>query len=794
MPVLNFPDIYSELIALLFIAMLAGIIAIRLRQPLIIAFIVVGILVGPAGFNVIKSVDQIHALAEMGLALLLFVVGLKLDPQLIRKMGMVSLATALGQMAFTALVGFILTRALGLSPMMALYLAIAIVFSSTILIVKLLSDKRESDSLYGRIALGFLIVEDIVVVLALIGLAVFTTGAVASPVLQILLIIVKGLGLFAGIWVVNSFVFPRILPMIARSTELLVLFGLTWALLLAGVGDALGFSKEVGAFVAGVSLASTTYRDLLGAKLVSLRDFLLLFFFIELGSHLNIGTLGPQLLVAIPLAILVLIGKPFIIMVIMGVMGYRKRTSFMAGLTVAQISEFSLILVAAGLAAGHVNKDAIGIVTWVLLITMGISTHLIMNAQWLYERCARFLHVFERRMDHHEDANYAALHAVPEDAVILIGLGSYGSNIGMHLVNRGRHVLGVDFNPQAVNAWNAQGGIAVFGDAEDPDFAHALPLETARWVVSSIREPHINSAIVAALRHGGYRGNIALAAHNRLDVPATLQDEADLVYVPFEDAAERAVDLLITEEGRIERRAMDKMINAMTDHYVVCGFGRMGQQIITDFTRQQVPYVVVEDNPEQLPKLSDRRILHVVGNASDDTVLMQAGITRAKGLIAVASTDEANVFIVLTARVLNPDLFIVARSIREENEDKLRRAGANRVMSPYILGGRRMAAAVTKPGIMDFLDMLLHSEKLEAEFSLFQVTDPSPFTGRTVEEIGFGQHFGVSLLAVRRPGEEVQVNPRADFVIHAGDELILMGTPAQLERIGGVPTAMQADV
>jgi len=227
---------------------------------------------------------------------------------------------------------------------------------------------------------------------------------------------------------------------------------------------------------------------------------------------------------------------------------------------------------------------------------------------------------------------------------------------------------------------------------------------------------------------------------------------------------------------------MDKMNYAMVDHYIICGFGRMGQQITKEFARQRVPFIVIVDSPEHVSKMHAQRITHIIGNVIDDALLMQAGITRAKGLVAVASTDEVNVFIVLSARVLNPKLFIVARSILEENEDKLRRAGADRVMSPYTLGGRRMAAAVTKPGLMEFIDILLNSERFEAEFNLLQITKSSPFTGRTVEDIGFGHRCGVSLLAVRRPNEEMLINPCADFVIRTGDELIVMGTLAQLEH------------
>lgn len=426
LPNLPVHDAFIEIVVLLLAAAIVGVISLRLRQPLIIGFIAVGLLVGPSGLKWIQSTEQIRVFAEMGLALLLFVVGLKLDLGLIRKMGKVSLATGLGQMAFSTVVGFGLTLLLGMPPVMAIYVAVAVIFSSTILIVKLLSDKRETDSLHGRIALGFLIVEDIVVVLGMIVLAAFTGKATLPLGWQLLLFLGKGAGLFLAVWLVNTLIFPRLLPLVARSTELLVLFGITWALVLAGAGDLLGFSKEVGAFVAGVSLASTMYRDILGTKLASLRDFLLLFFFLELGSHLTIGSLGAHALIAIPLVLLVMFGKPFIVMAIMGRMGYTKRTGFMAGLTVAQVSEFSLILIAMGEEVGHVGSDAVTIVTLVLVATMAISSHLITHAQGIYERLAPYLNIFERRQASQEDADRQQIAQAEAGTVILIGLGNYG--------------------------------------------------------------------------------------------------------------------------------------------------------------------------------------------------------------------------------------------------------------------------------------------------------------------------------------------------------------------------------
>jgi Kef-type K+ transport system membrane component KefB/Trk K+ transport system NAD-binding subunit len=781
MPVTLLGSMFNELALLLFAAIVAAIVAVRLRQPLIIAFIVMGIVVGPVGLNVIRSREQLNVLAEMGLALLLFVVGLKLDLHVIRSMGSVALATGLGKIVFTGAIGFALALSMKMPVVKALYVAAALVFSSTILIIKLLSDKRETDSLYGRISIGYLIVEDVIVVLAMIGLSAFTITSTLNPVLQILLIILRGVGLLLGVWVVSRFVFPRILPAVARSTELLVLFGIAWALALAVISDVMGFNKEVGAFIAGLSLASTMYRDILSAKLTTVRDFLLLFFFLELGSHLDLNNFGTQLITVIPLTLLVLLGKPLIVMGIMGRMGYSKRTGFLAGLTSGQISEFSLILMALGVSAGHVGNEALSLVTLVLMISMGIDIHLVMHAQTLYKRLAPYLGIFERKGIHREDAGKAVLEMQP-NGIILIGLGRYGSSINTELISRGRTTLGIDFDPQAVRAWKAKGESAIFGDAEDPDFTHALPLSGARWVVSSIRDAGLNNRIVRTLRNAGYPGYFACATEHPSGVSdERLREHADILFDPFEDAAVQAADLILEKEDQIAREKMDRTIESMSEHYIICGYGRMGQQIVKDLGFYNVPCIVVEWNPEQMPRLREQNILHIEGKATEDPILIKAGIKRAKGLISVAPTDEENVFITLTAKVLNPSLIIVARSILMENEDKLRHAGADMVMSPYIFGGHRMAAAVIKPEVMEFLDLVVHSDWLETDMAKIAVSPGSSCVGKTLREINLWETCKVTQLAVRRQGEHLHANPSPTFVILEGDELIVMGTPSQIQ-------------
>ncbi|NWF94263.1 MAG: cation:proton antiporter [Syntrophaceae bacterium] len=552
MPILPVDTIFGEIAILLLIAAAMGALSVWLRQPLILGYIFVGILAGPSMLGLVTARDQVDLLARMGIAMLLFVVGLKLDLHLIRTLGPVALATGLGQIFFTSIIGYFLSLALRLTPVVALYVAVALTFSSTIIIVKLLSDKREIDMLHGRIAVGFLIVQDIVAILVMIGLSAFGMARTSDDLVRAFLFLsLKGVALLAGIGFLMRYILPWLLHHLARSLELLVLFSIAWAVFFALLGDFLGFSKEVGAFLAGVSLASTRYREAIGARLVSLRDFLLLFFFIDLGAQLEIGLLGTQIGPAIALSLFVLIGNPLIVIIIMGVMGYRRRTGFLAGLTVAQISEFSLILGALGVSIGHIGKETLGLITLVGLITIGLSTYLILYSHSLYRPLSWWLRFFERRVPYREKGEEKLEIDSPVD-IILFGLGRFGGNLAQNLRQRGLNVLGVDFNSKIVAEWNKKGLHTLYGDAEDPEFPSALPLYKANWIVSTIPQREVNLNLLDALHHYGYGGQKAVTAHNSRDAEILKESGADLILFPFADAAKEAAELLGTGKESTE--------------------------------------------------------------------------------------------------------------------------------------------------------------------------------------------------------------------------------------------------
>ncbi|MCF6745578.1 sodium:proton exchanger [Blastococcus sp. KM273128] len=534
---------FHVIAALLALAAVIAAAAVKLRQPLIISFIAVGIAVGPVGLGWVEENDQVALLAELGIALLLFLVGLKLDPHLIRTTGPVAVATGLGQVLFTSVIGFGLGLLLGLTPVEAVYVAVALTFSSTIIIVKLLSDKREIDQLHGRIAVGFLIVQDIVVVLVMITLtAAGTAGQGDDLAVDLALVLGKGVLFVGGIFLAVRYLLRPALAWMARSKELLVLFALAWGIALAGLGDGLGFSIEVGAFLGGISLASTPYREAISSRLISLRDFLLLFFFIDLGSRLDFADAGSQLVAAAVLSAFVLIGNPLIVLVIMGMMGYRKRTSFLAGLTVAQISEFSLVLAALGLGLGHITGDVVGLITVVGIVTIALSTYLILYSAPLYARLAPLLSVFERRHPRHGEGVSGEESTVD---VVVVGAGRYGGRLVRRLLDRGVRVLVVDTDPQALEDIGHAGAQTLYGDAEEPELIDALPLRGATWVVSTVPDRSVNLALLHGLGQGDFAGSVALTAHNDHDAQRLEAAGVDVVLRPFHAAADRGAELLL---------------------------------------------------------------------------------------------------------------------------------------------------------------------------------------------------------------------------------------------------------
>ncbi|HEQ79012.1 MAG TPA: sodium:proton exchanger, partial [Euryarchaeota archaeon] len=371
-----------EIGLILILAVVVSSLLKKLNQPLIIGYIITGIVAGPVVLNIIKSEDLLGTFSQLGIVLLLFSAGCSLDPRLFKKVGKVSVVTGLGQIVFTSLIGFLIAKMLGFSNIESAYIAVALTFSSTIIIVKLLSDKNDLNTLYGKISLGFLIVQDFFAVAILLFISSYSTdvGIFNIGPTEILVSIV----LLIFIILASIFLLPRMLSFTSRNEEHMSLFTVGWLLLFVLVFHNLKLSMEIGALLAGISIAASPHNFQVKNRMNMLSNFFIIFFFVLLGAHMVLAISLGVLIPIIIFSLFILVGNPLIVMVLMGGLRYAKRNSFMAGLTVAQISEFSLIVVAMGVAEGHVSNEILSLITAVGLLTIFGSTYLIIYANNIY--------------------------------------------------------------------------------------------------------------------------------------------------------------------------------------------------------------------------------------------------------------------------------------------------------------------------------------------------------------------------------------------------------------------------
>ena len=233
----------------------------------------------------------------------------------------------------------------------------------------------------------------------------------------------------------------------------------------------------------------------------------------------------------------------------------------------------------------------------------------------------------------------------------------------------------------------------------------------------------------------------------------------------------------------IGRKKVEKMVDALKDHYIICGFGRMGSLICKEFAMKPLPFVVVEKSAELIEKLKEDGYLFLHGDATDDEALLKAGITRAKGLISVVTSDTENVYITLTARGLNPDLYILSRSGEENSEIKLKRAGANKVVSPYHIGGNRMAQAILRPNVVDFIEIATGREHMELQMEEISIPANSRFVGENLMSSGFRKETGVIIIGIKKAAGTMVFNPQSHVKFEALDTLIVLGAPDSIRQI-----------
>lgn len=509
-----------------------------LRQPIVIAYLATGLLLGGLGIYQISNHQAFSTFADLGVMFLLFLVGLELNYTSIKTVGKTSLLLGLGQIIFTFGIGFIIALLFHFSAISSAYIAIALTFSSTIIVVKLLSEKKEINSLYGKISVGFLLVQDFVAVLLLVVLSGLTQGTSLS-LAPIALTIFKGIVLFAVmLWLGRSLI-PRLFEKIGRTQELLFVISLAWVFLVAIAVDKLGFSIEIAGFLAGIALANSYENFQIASNIRPLRDFFILIFFFMLGSSVtvfNFSGIGWPIVV---FSLFVLLGNPLIVLILMGSTGYRRRTSFMTGVTMAQISEFSLILAALGLKLGHIDNRVVGLITAVGVITIVCSTYLIMHGDAIVKKFWAALSLFERLNPRIEET-------LPDQEFnkpyILIGAQRIGHIIASHLPQD--DLLIIDFDPSVVERFRKHGYTCLLGDIADLDIMEMANLEQAKMIVCTSPLFEDNMTILSELKKLGGDQKIIVRADNDHEAAKLYRRGADYVIRPHLTSGHYVGDIL----------------------------------------------------------------------------------------------------------------------------------------------------------------------------------------------------------------------------------------------------------
>ena len=538
----------------------------RLRQPLLLAYLLVGILAASSGaFSQLTKGPTLDFMAELGIAFALFLIGLELKFSSIKQIGRAAVAIGLGQITFTTLIGFFISRFLGFSTVEAAFVAVALTFSSTIIVVKMLEQKRDLDSLYGKISIAFLIVQDFFAVGALIFIASIGKGGGAG---EFAITALSGALLVGAILFLNKYVLQNVFSRLAKNTEVLFLGSISWALIFAAVSAALGFSIEIGAFLAGLGLASLREKQQIASWIRPLRNLFVILFFLSLGLKLSITTIISISGLVIVLSLFVLVGNPLIVITIMSLLGFRARTAFHVAMATAQISEFSLIFVFLGNRLGLVGDKVVNTTIAVALVTIVISTYMMIHSSKIYRRLAPFLTIFQRKnlteKPIEEDKEFS-------DHIVLVGMGRLGTNILKSLRQRGENVVVVDFDPDVVKRLDNLQIPVLYGDISDPEIFEKAMGKNPQMIISTVFDPEDTEMVLEEVKRIPKKIPVVVTSPTVKEALDYYKKEASYVIIPRVLSSHLVEKYLIgnnleaLKKGELRREHIEQISNYKLD-------------------------------------------------------------------------------------------------------------------------------------------------------------------------------------------------------------------------------------
>lgn len=515
-----------------------ALVAKLFKQPSILAYIVAGIVIGPFGLGLIKDVDTITSASELGLALLLFIVGLELDVKKIRGLGKPILAIGLLQVALTLVLGFLVALAMGFSQTSALYLGIALSFSSTAIVVKILSDKHMLNTLTGRLVVGVLLVQDIVAIIVLIlqssaGTVIATDGFGFGAFSGLAAVLAKGVALFALALVCSRIVFPRLFAFVASSQELLFLVALSSCLVFAYLASLAGFSIAVGALLAGVAIATLPYNFEIGSKILSLRDFFVTIFFAALGMQIAFSQ--QALYAGIILSAFVIVSRLVIVTPLLYKWRFGPRVSVFSSIALAQSSEFSFVIVALGASLGQVSQGLVSLIAMVMVITIVLSSYAMINDDLVYSFVHRVFHLVSGKKDEFVRQSGREM----KHRIIVLGCHRLGSTLVDLLTRSGeKDFLVVDYYPHTIDLLRKKGIHCVYGDLGNPDTIRNIGVENAKVVLSTVSDDFLrgttNMKLLKQVKAINPKAEVFVPAEHFEEAVELYKAGADYVIMPRE--------------------------------------------------------------------------------------------------------------------------------------------------------------------------------------------------------------------------------------------------------------------
>ncbi|MFH1452599.1 MAG: cation:proton antiporter [Armatimonadota bacterium] len=792
--------LFKDLAIVFAAALLLVLITQRLKLPTLLSYLAVGIALGPYGLKIISASSEVNALGEIGVALLMFAVGVEFSFKKLSSVKKVALWGGMLQIILiillTAIFGFVLKWPLNTTILLGCIAAI----SSTMIVMKTLTERNETNSLHAQIMLGILIVQDLAVVVMVAMMpflvsninspqTIFTGIATASAYLVLAFLVVRG-------------ILPQLMMRIAQ-TQNKELFNLSVVgiCLGAAIGSFyLGLSLALGAFLAGLILGESDYHQQISATIAPLRDLFAMIFFVAIGMMLDFSAFVSNFWFFMVLLFIIIIIKPLITMVIIRAYNYSPRTSFLCAAGMGQIGEFSFLIASLGLVKGILSANAYSVVMSAAIASLVLSPFASAAAPFIYRNLTQ-APFWRKKLGKHEVPDTITDDFNFSDHIIICGNPNICTEL-LQFLNRKQipwavlddsHAL-AEFQPDKHSAY-------IYGDPSNESLLARLNPAHAKAATIWLHDTEASCAAINVLRRINPDLPIVASVSNSEAAAKVIKSGANHIIMPeFEASLEVLRYLMLTlnmpldesqryiEGIRLHRfhqfphKPQQHSLEKFSEHYILCGFGRLGRAVSRQLNAAGVPHVAVELDPERARRYGDSDTPILWGNAIKDKVLLQAGIKKAKGLVVAADNDSVNMHIILTARRLNTNLDIIAYGRHQEAAENLKQAGARKIYSPYDLGGMRIAASIVSPAAADLMEKLIAPATPGMEIAEIKLEQGSSLAGLSLRDSHLRENTGATIIAVLSLKSGLKVNPKPETYLNTGDFLIVMGTKPQLEK------------